>query len=136
MVREKMTKTQQQKAVGQGLAVGCLSLGVTEVPYNKMGIYFAFGHAWSEWPWSSRFPSINASLQRNDLVNILHESAGRSGVVVAAWQIERTLKPYLNNDWDVAEAAEMIGEWYEVPSDGWMQLAKSFLDRLNRTPRQ
>lgn len=52
-----MTKAMQETTVGEGLALGCLSLGIIAVTSNKMDVEFAFGRAWRNWPQADRFRS-------------------------------------------------------------------------------
>lgn len=44
------SKAQQETAVGQGLAVGCLALGVVAVTADKLTVELAFARAWRAWP--------------------------------------------------------------------------------------
>ena len=127
----RMTTVQQQVAVGEGLAIGCLDLGVSAVTSSKMAVELAFQRASPGWPRSSAFPSIHASLPRNDFLTIVHKSQNRRGPIVAAWSCERTLTPYLTMDgWTIEDAADLLQESCGVPLRDWTDLARRFVEDL------
>ncbi len=126
-----MTAVQQQVAVGEGLAIGCLNLGVSAVTSQKMTVELAFQRAWRGWARSSTFPRIHASLPRNDFLTIVHSSANRRGSTVAAWSCDRRLTPYLTVDgWTIDDAAELLQGSCGVPVQDWTDLAKLFVEDL------
>jgi hypothetical protein len=127
-----MTPTQQQTAVGEGLAIGCLALSVTGFTSAKMTVTFAFRHAWNRWTETASFPSIHAELSRNDILRILNMSERRRGSLVAAWDCSgREYQPYLwQDDWNVEESAEVLEETCGIPLKGWVNLAEVFTSRF------
>ena len=130
MAADRLTKAQQETAVGEGLAVGCLAIGVIAVTSEKMAVELAFVRAWREWAWSSPFPVIHATHARNDLLRILHASPRRRGSVLAGWSSDREHQPYLPVDWGVDEAGESLESWTGVPLQGWVELARAFVEDL------
>jgi diphthamide biosynthesis methyltransferase len=79
-----MTKATQETAVGEGLAVGCLALGVTGVSSARVDVNLSLSHAWRNWPPARVFTVVKASLDRKDTRRILHDSANRRWSMVAA----------------------------------------------------
>ncbi|MEO8136172.1 MAG: hypothetical protein ABI831_19625 [Betaproteobacteria bacterium] len=127
-----LTKAKQETAVGQGLAVGCLALGVTAVTSKKMSVEMAFIRAWRDWPQARHFPTIRADLERNDILPIIHDSPRRRGGYIAEWAVGRTLEPLLRGDWDVDEAGAQLEIASDVPLEGWIELARAFTDDLDQ----
>ena len=54
----KLSKATQETSVGEGLALGCIALGVSSVMGSKMDVESGFRHAWSNWSYRSLFPTI------------------------------------------------------------------------------
>jgi len=127
-----LTKVDQETAVGQGLAVGCLALGVTAVTSKKMSVEFAFIRAWRDWTWAPRFPRIRADLERNDILRIIHASPRRRGGYIAEWSVGRDLEPLLRGDRDVDEAGTQLEIASGVPLSGWVELARTFTNDFNK----
>ncbi|MGB6161548.1 MAG: hypothetical protein WCF33_21580 [Pseudonocardiaceae bacterium] len=130
MAADRLTKAQQETSVGEGLAVGCLAIGVLAVTSEKMAVELAFVRAWRKWAWSSRFPTIHATHARNDLLRILHDSPRRRRSVLAEWSSDHMYQPYLREDWEVEEASESLESWTGVPLRGWVELARAFVEDL------
>ena len=120
------TRASDQTDVGQGLALGCLAVGVTAVTANKQALEFAFRRAWQDWPHRQKFRFIHASAERNDILHIVRKSERRRGAILAAWELGRWAEPYLREDHDLDEAAQMLPAWTGVPWDGWVQLGRLF----------
>ena len=117
--------------MGEGLAIGCLEHGVVSVTSTKMTLEFAFMRAWRDWRWASTFPVVRASLERNDLLRILHDSERRRGSIVAAWSCGRRMEPHLRMDgWDINDGAEVLQAECGVPLSGWSDLASVFVADL------
>jgi len=127
MVSNGMSKARQQKIVGEGLAVGVLSLGVEAVTSNKQAVEFAFRRAWRGWSCNSLFPQIHASVVRNDIVGIMHRSSNRSGMITADWTSGREHVPTLREAWPIEEAGEAVGEEAGVSHAQWVDLARAFI---------
>lgn len=62
MVAKDMTRTAQQSMVGQGLAVGLLTIGVEATTSAKMAFELAFAKAWRQWQYT---PSFRKSTPRS-----------------------------------------------------------------------
>jgi hypothetical protein len=131
VTNNQLSKAGQQTAVGEGLAIGCLALGVKAVTSQKMAVELAFGHAWSKWSWNSSFPAINATLPRNDILTILRSSTRRRGSFLAHWLCGKELEPVLRDDAEPDELAEALGESSGVPLVGWITLARTFVERFD-----
>ncbi|GAB3049616.1 hypothetical protein GCM10027053_05460 [Intrasporangium mesophilum] len=54
----KLTKDQQRRLVAEGLAIGCVALGVQAVSANKLSVEFALSHAMRHWSIAERFPAL------------------------------------------------------------------------------
>lgn len=132
MAADRLTKAQQETSVGEGLAVGCLTIGVVAVTSKKMEVEFAFIRAWRGWAWSSHFPAVHATHARNDLLRILHASPRRRGPVLAEWSSDREYQPYLREGWEVAEAGKSLESWTGVPLQDWAELARTFAEDLGK----
>ncbi|MFI7483060.1 hypothetical protein ACH9EU_11680 [Kocuria sp. M1R5S2] len=126
------SKVQQQTAVGEGLAIACLALGVDEVPNSKLDLEFAFNHAWQAWPHRSKFPQIRADMERTDILRILDDADGRRWAFVGSWTTDYTTWfPRLKQDnWGWAELADSAGGTFDVDLDGWISLAAPWLDHM------
>ncbi|MGC7100691.1 hypothetical protein ACPZ19_38960 [Amycolatopsis lurida] len=121
-----MTPTRQQAAVGEGLALGCIALGVEQLRYDRFRVELAFRQAWRQWPSSSRFPQIRVDLGRSHIMPIVIKSPRRSGSV-AAWSRGRVLTPYLTGVCDgVEDAADILKVSCGVELVAWARLAREF----------
>jgi hypothetical protein len=124
----RMTQVEELTSIGQGLAAGCLAIGVRAVTSTKMTVEFAFIHAWRDWAYSSRFPKVRADQTRNDIYyQIIGRSERRNGGHLAAWDVGRWLEPYFHGQWTVDDAADLMPTYTGVPWDGWLELAKLFV---------
>lgn len=125
-----MTKAQQETMVGEGLAVGVLSLGVVAVTSNRLAVSSAFARAWRSWAHSGRIPSVRVDLAREDIFRILGASSGRRGPITADWSTGGEYVPNLLPDWSLEEAGDHIGEAAGVPHAAWVNLARAFVADL------
>lgn len=119
-----LTKTQQQVAVDQGLALGARLLGVESVEWVTITTEGNFRRAWANWPQSENFPQIRAGLPINDLRGILRDSASRRGVKVAGWtSIRRGFAAWVEDD-----APENLSDIAGVPAAEWVKLVNDWLN--------
>lgn len=125
-----MSKAKQETAVGEGLAVGCLAIGVVSVTASKLTIELAFARAWQDWPSASLFPVVHTSLDRNDLPRILRASANRRSGGLAWWDCGREWVPVLADGYHAAEAGDALDGPTGVPLVDWAQLARDFVASL------
>lgn len=127
----RTSKAGQETAVGQGLAVGCLALGVVAIAASKFDVERAFERAWREWPSAGLFPVVRASLERNDLPRILRDSAGRRGGGIAWWNCGREWVPVLGEGFDDArEAGDALETGTDVLLGDWRVLARDLVSAL------
>lgn len=106
-------------------------MGVSAVTSDKMTVELAFQRAWRRWAPSSMFPSVHASLSRNDILSIVRRSENRRGAIVAAWSCDQTLRPYLTMDGlTIDDAAGILHESCGVPPQSWIDLARVFVEDL------
>jgi len=130
-VASKPSKAQQHKAVGEGLAVGCLILGRTELPSGKTDVELSFRRAWRTWPHARDFPAVKAGPERDDIYfQIMGDSASRRPPGIALWNVGRMLRPELTEGWDMADARDLLVQFYGIPVEAWVELARAFTDRL------
>jgi len=124
-----LTKAQQQAAVGDGIAVACLAVGVLGVTSGRQALQAAFRRAWSDWPQASGFQQVHASFDRNDIERIFTKSANRTTGHVAYWTSGRFFEPHLlGDDWTIEEAAERVESLSGVPFPAWLDLTAAFID--------
>lgn len=122
------TKTRQQVALGQGLALGALMLGVESVNGNKPDLEWDFRRAWQDWEYTHHFPAVHVSIPRNDVLHILYDSKGRRGPILAYWEGSWPFVPTLRVDgWTADEIAAIILE--SIPAAAWEKLVRSWLIR-------
>lgn len=126
------SKVQQQTAIGEGLAIACLALGVDEVPNNKLDLEFAFRHAWRAWPHRQKFPHVSANLERTDVLRILGDADGRRSAFVATWTTDyRAWFPDVKQDgWGWEELADNAGSNFGVDLHGWLAIAGPWLKHM------
>jgi hypothetical protein len=131
LVQVKLSRANQETAVGEGLALGCVALGVESFNAAKMTIEFAFVRAWRDWSYRSHFPAVRADLRRNDLLRIISKSPRRRSAHLTGWASEWPFVPFISESWNIEDVAEMLEEQTEVPLRGWIDLAQPFLDQLS-----
>lgn len=126
---QTMTKDNQWKTTIQGLALGCLVIGVDELPGKKMNAEFAFSRAWRSWTHAAVFPSVSP----DDFFIYLGKSSRRNGAF-GAWNWGQALEPYVAIEgWEPDEALEAFADEKSVPSEAWAALARMFIDDLTAT---
>lgn len=121
---QRPTPAQQEKAVGEGLAAGCVAIHFFEFTANKMVVDLAFIVAWRNWAWSSYFPSIKVTHSRNNLLHILRKSTGRRSRV-AEWKCGRKYEPVILGDFNEYDVGDFVEEDANFPLEGWIALASS-----------
>ncbi|GAA3596740.1 hypothetical protein GCM10022198_20890 [Klugiella xanthotipulae] len=127
MAKVTLTKTRQHTIVGEGLALGCLAVGIEGLSNNKLTIDRAFRFAWVRWEYSKRFPGLNAGPRFDDILAILEKSSGRTGKPVAAFRAEPGwgFVPYLTATVsNVTEAGARLEETSGIPLTAWKALAE------------
>lgn len=129
-----LSKAMQETAVGEGLALGCVALGVDAIEGSKMDLELAFRHAWRAWPCRSTFPQVHADAERDDLLRILNKSEGRRSAHLSGWASQWPFVPYVAEAWTVEDVAEILQGSTGVPFAGWIELARSFVDDLHPDP--
>jgi hypothetical protein len=131
----------QRNAVSQGIAFGFCILGRYEFKFDKLRIDLAFERAWREWPdrYKSQFSQVNTDLSKGtDAVWVMTHADERKQVTPLFWDWSgRSLTIYQRgNDWDsddprdVEYALKMIDG--DVPLEGWVSLARAFLNDYDR----
>ncbi|MFC5061166.1 hypothetical protein [Actinomycetospora atypica] len=122
------TTTRQRGEMGEGLAVGCLVVGVTALAPTAP-LDPALEHALDGWPWAARYPVVRRTPQ---LVDTFARSPGRRGLRIAQWVRSRGLVvPQLRDDeWDLTAACARLEEGTGVPARRWIDLTRAFLDGL------
>jgi hypothetical protein len=124
------TKARQQTIVGEGLALGCVGVGLVEFSDHKMTIELSLEQAWRDWQYRDFFPAVHVGIARNDLLGIVHRSPRRRGPRVAGWAGEWPFLPYVEDGLELAEAGDVLEGESGVPLSGWLQLANTFRARL------
>ena len=127
-----LTSVRQRTEVGEGLAVGCLVVGIAAVADDHGALDTAFAFTFADWPWSTRYPTVLRA-RRPVLPPVLQESTSRRTLTVAQWIPSRGLYvPQLRDDaWDLTGACTAIEEATAVPARRWCDLAEAFVDDLD-----
>jgi len=125
-----MTKAAQETAVGEGLALGLVALGVDSFNGSKMSVEFAFQRAWRNWPHRGRFPAVHADVALNDLLRIIGKSEGRRSAHLSGWAAQWPFVAYVREDWKVEEVGELLESSSGVALNAWIELARAFIDDL------
>ncbi|WGD38245.1 hypothetical protein [Lysinibacter sp. HNR] len=123
----QLTKNRQQTIIGEGLALGCLDVGIEGLSANEVTISRAFRYAWVRWDYAKRFPAINAGPRYDDILTIMESSATRQGKPVAAFRPEPGwgFVPFLRKTVPtVEEAAARLHETSGIPLTAWRALAE------------
>ncbi|MCD2197885.1 hypothetical protein LQ327_31400 [Actinomycetospora endophytica] len=125
-----LTMVQQHTELGEGLAVGCLVVGVSATTTEREPLAAAFAGAVQGWSWASRYPSV---LREPDLAGILGSSERRRFSRIARWITSRgVFVPQLRDpEWDLTAACVQIEERTTVPARHWTTLAEGIVDRLD-----
>lgn len=114
--------------MGEGLALGCVTLEIAAIEGSKMDLEFAFRRAWREWPNRSTFPAVRADVTRDDLLRILGRSEGRRSAHLSGWTSQWPFVPYVAETWTVEDVAEILQSSTGVPLAGWVKLAQASID--------
>ncbi|MFC6021838.1 hypothetical protein ACFP2T_37460 [Plantactinospora solaniradicis] len=124
--------TVQETLVGEGLAAGCLSLGVSAVTTDFQRLNSSFARTWPAFPPAgTMFRGIKATLVRNDIRRILDMSSERRSHNAAwenrgAWWV-----PYISQDgWKPDDVTDLIAEGHGIPAGLWTSLAEAFVTAL------
>jgi hypothetical protein len=125
---------QQRNAVSEGIALGLLMCDRDEIPYDKFRVDLAFEHAWKNWPHRHRFSQVSTDLRKGLGGSLVMTRAQeKKHTFVLYWARERSLVIFQRaGDWDPNDPADVhfalsvIDE--EVPLEGWVSLARHFLD--------
>jgi hypothetical protein len=116
----ELTKTQQEKVLDSGLALGAIMLGVECVDGKKMNLELDFRTAWRKWPYAFYLPQVKA----DDVLHILRKSHKRLGTRVASWEGAWPFTP-VAEDWSFDELATVIHE--AIPALAWRDIVKEWL---------
>lgn len=131
----KMTRDKQVMEVVQGLALGTLHAGTSEVTSSKLDLEFAIGRALRSWSGAGRYPGLADFIQGPNYVYLgFGKSARRGGVVHAAWErAGKVWVPYLTMPhFAVEESLEMFAQFAAVDSiSGWRDLGVKFVEHLD-----
>lgn len=123
--------------MSQGVALGLVLSGRTSLPYDKVRVDLAFEGAWRSWQHRQRFPQVNTDLGKGlDGVHAMTRATERKQVWALYWDpsgrelVIHARQPDWdpNDDEDVEYAFKMIDG--DVPLDGWVALARDFLERF------
>ncbi len=134
LVDAKLSKADQETAVGQGLALGCVALEGESFNTAKMTVELAFVHAWRSWSSRSHFPAVRAKLSRNDLLRIISKSPRRRSTHLTGWSNEWPFVPFISEHWSIKDVAELLEGQTKVPSPGGSTWLKSSLIGSPRLP--
>jgi hypothetical protein len=137
----QITGARQRNAVSQGMALGLCVLNRYEFKFDKLRVDLAFERAWRAWPdsFKSKFLRVTTDLRNGtDAVWVMAHADERKQVTPLFWDWSSgTLTIHQRgNDWDsgdpgdVEYALSMVDG--DVPLEGWIVLARTFLDDYDR----
>jgi hypothetical protein len=131
-----LTDSQQRNGISEGLALGLVMCGVTQLDNDKMRIDFAFEHAWRNWGHTDGFPRIRTDLSGRgpDPIYIATHADAHKRVWNLYWERDgQSLVIRARERWQdgvvAEEAAESIDG--ELPAAAWESFARSFLESYN-----
>lgn len=142
MATDRHTPARQRTGVSEGVALGLAVLGRNDLSgHSKVSIDLAFTGAWRSWLYTGRFPQVNTDLSKGfDGARVLSRATGQKHTVALCWGDGWPLTIHSNYDgWDVNDEDDValvvrhISD--DVPLQGWVDLARAFLDRLERPAR-
>ena len=132
----KITPARQRNAVSEGIALGLVMCGRTELPFDKLRIDLSFEGAWRNWPYQDRFSQVGADLRNgSDGVWVMTHAERQRQVWNLYWEHSGAVFTiYARSQWseqlDPVAIAESIDG--DVPADGWHVLAQDFLIRFDQ----
>lgn len=126
-----LSKFDQHRALEEGLALGCLAIGIDAFTSNKQAVEMAFGGAWRSWAWICEFPDVVATQTRCEILHILGRSPTRFAPTMVEWQRGRECLPSIRDNRELKELALALEESCGVPLEGWIDLANAFVERLD-----
>jgi hypothetical protein len=121
-----ISKAQQEKAIGEGLALGFISLGIPSISSASQTLDHGFAHAWRNWPHAREFPQIRGSIPQIGIQRILHMSATRNSMAV--WDVSgvRYVPSVRLPNWTVQMVADDLFAETGVRLSAWESLARDF----------
>lgn len=133
-----LSASQQRNAVSEGFALGMVVCGYDSIEFDKVAVDLSFEGAWRSWSHRHRFSQVSTDLRNgSDGCWVLSRVSVRSKTFAFYWGSDgRSLDVIARqHDWDVDNpddvdfAVSVISG--EVGLDGWVELARAFLDRLH-----
>jgi hypothetical protein len=132
-----ITAARQRNAVSEGIALGLLMLGYDSLPLDKVRVDLAFGGAWRAWSYRGCFPRVGTDLRNgSDGVWVMTHATESRHSWLFYWDTRQGVLSimYRSPDLDLQEPEDLAYAVRtitgEVPVDGWVSLAQSFLDRF------
>lgn len=134
----KISASRQRNAVSEGMALGLCMLDRYEFAFNKLKVDLAFEGAWRDWPdqYRSQYPQVGTDLRNGtDAVWVMTHADEKKQTNTFFWDTSgQIIKIYArshdgwdsDNPDDIARALRFIDG--DVPIEGWVALAESFLD--------
>jgi hypothetical protein len=122
------------------MALGLVRCGVESVPNERWRVDLSFSGAWGSWAYRDGFPQVTTDIKKGLNGSIAMTRATESKHTMALfWETGRELNIYSRGDgWDIDDedavgfALSVIDG--DVPLEGWVSLARNFLERLS--PKQ
>jgi hypothetical protein len=125
--------------VSEGTALGLVMCGRSSLPFDKVRVDLAFEGAWRGWQYRERFPQVSTDIDRGlDGSGAMTRATERKHVWVLFWNRGgRELVIYARQpDWDPNDEADVEYALKvidgDVPLEGWIALAREFLERFDR----
>lgn len=140
-VGSKITAARQRNAVSQGMALGLCMFERYEFKFEKLRVDLAFERAWRAWPdhYKSRFSQVDTDLRKGtDAVWVMTHADERKQVTPLFWDWSsgKLTIHQRGDDWDsddpndIEYALSLVDG--DVPLEGWISLARAFLDDFDR----
>lgn len=123
------SKRQQKLTVAEGLAVGCVALGLKSLAHDKIRFEFAVQHAWRRWSYAGHFPSLLGQFGGNEIWLAVGDSGNSRRL--NRWLVSGgRMYPVTFDDWSPEECWDVSLKEHGVPLHGWVDLAKMVDDHM------
>ena len=142
-----MTKSQQYRRVSAGIALGLIMNDRYTLPHGKPRLEFAFTAAWRKWEfgnaytWMQRVATM--AVKDLDVIHVITEmdKDKRDPFMPFYWDYNAPDGPTIyaransdfdpNNDDDLEFYAGLLSD-SKIPAEAWEELARMFLENLDR----
>lgn len=134
-MNDAMSKADQHAVINDGLAIGCIQLGVTGITPNKQYLDMAFSHALRDFPVRNRFLQVRP----DSIHGILHGNPRRKLAHVVWQRGDKWWWPDFTRGFDADEAdelADLIERVHHIQAGVWRAFGRLFVESLRGPERR